>query len=188
MMRTALLCTALLVGDVATGRADEPQTVTNSVGMTLVRIEPGTFTMGQDGPQLEDYLRQKRFKELYNVKDRIDFDERPAHKVTITQPFLMGATEVTVAQYRQFDPDLKKRRRSASGSPRRKAGRIGCRPRRSGSMRAARARRHFSTPATSCRMGIRNGSARRIFVACISRRDRCRESMTGETPESLRRA
>jgi formylglycine-generating enzyme required for sulfatase activity len=108
MMRTALLCTALLVGDVATSRADEPQTVTNSVGMKLVRIEPGTFTMGQDGPQLEDYLRQKRFKELSNVKDRIDFDERPAHKVRITQPFLMGATEVTVAEYRQFDPDFKK--------------------------------------------------------------------------------
>ena len=88
------------------GRATE--LVTNSLGMKLVRIEPGTFTMGQDGPQLEDYLRQKRFKELYNVKDRIDFDERPAHKVTITQPFLMGATEVTVAEYRQLDPDFKK--------------------------------------------------------------------------------
>lgn len=24
-------------------------------------IEPGTFTMGQDGPRMKDYLRQKRF-------------------------------------------------------------------------------------------------------------------------------
>ena len=28
--------------------AAEP--ITNSLGMKLVRIEPGTFTMGQDGP------------------------------------------------------------------------------------------------------------------------------------------
>jgi hypothetical protein len=39
--------------------AAEP--VTNSIGIRLVRIEAGTFTMGQDGPPLEDYLRQKRF-------------------------------------------------------------------------------------------------------------------------------
>ncbi len=84
------------------------ETVTNSVGMKLMPIQPGTFTMGQDGPPLEDYLGQKRIKELYNVKDRIDFDEKPAHKVTITRPFQIGVTEVTVAQYRQFDPEFKK--------------------------------------------------------------------------------
>ncbi len=86
--------------------AAEP--VTNSIGMKLVRIEAGTFTMGQDGPPLEDYLGQKRIKVLYNVKDQIDFDEKPAHKVTITQPFSMGVTEVTVAQFREFDPEFKK--------------------------------------------------------------------------------
>jgi sulfatase modifying factor 1 len=82
--------------------------VTNSVGMKLMRIEPGTFTMGQDGPPLEDYLRQKRFGEMHKDIDRIDFDEKPSHKVTITQPFHIGVTEVTVAQYRQFDPGFKK--------------------------------------------------------------------------------
>jgi formylglycine-generating enzyme required for sulfatase activity len=85
--------------------AAEP--VTNSIGIKLVRIEAGTFTMGQDGPPLEDYLRQKRFGEMYKDIDRIDFDEKPAHKVTITQPFLIGATEVTVGQFRQFDPKFK---------------------------------------------------------------------------------
>jgi formylglycine-generating enzyme required for sulfatase activity len=81
--------------------------VTNSLGMRLVRIEAGTFTMGQDGPPLEDYLRQKRFGEMYKDIDRIDFDEKPAHKVTITQPFLIGVNEVTVGQFRQFDPKFK---------------------------------------------------------------------------------
>jgi formylglycine-generating enzyme required for sulfatase activity len=57
---------------------------------------------------MEDYLRQKRMGEMYRDFYRIDFDEKPAHKVTITQPFMMGATEVTVAQFRQFDPQFKK--------------------------------------------------------------------------------
>ncbi|MFN6051779.1 MAG: hypothetical protein ACK47R_13195, partial [Planctomycetia bacterium] len=70
--------------------------ITNSIGMKLVPIEPGAFIMGQDGPPLEDYLRQKRIGELWKVTDQIDFDEKPAHKVAITQPFFMGVTEVTV--------------------------------------------------------------------------------------------
>ena len=101
---SALIGTFLLAA-LAGLSAAEP--VTNSLGMKLVRIEPGTFTMGQDGPPLEDYLRQKRINELYKVKERIDFDEKPAHQVTITQPFQIGVTEVTVAQYRQFDPAFK---------------------------------------------------------------------------------
>jgi len=88
------------------GYAAEP--ATNSIGMKLMPIQPGTFTMGQDGPPLEDYLGQKRIKEIYNVKDRNDFDEKPAHTVSITQPFHISVTEVTVAQFRQFDPEFKK--------------------------------------------------------------------------------
>jgi formylglycine-generating enzyme required for sulfatase activity len=44
--------------------AAEP--VTNSIGMKLVGIEAGTFTMGQDGPPMEDYLRQKRLEVVVN--------------------------------------------------------------------------------------------------------------------------
>ncbi len=106
-VRLVLIPLILSVASVCSaGQTVEP--ITNSIGMKLVRIEAGTFTMGQDGPPLEDYLGQKRIKELYNVKDRIDFDEKPAHKVTITRPFQIGVTEVTVAQYRQFDPEFKK--------------------------------------------------------------------------------
>ena len=103
--RCRVLVALLSCGLVAAVSAAE--TVTNSVGMSLVRIEPGTFTMGQDGPPLEDYLGQKRIGDLHKATDRIDFDEKPAHRVTITQPFLIGATEVTVGQYRHFDPDFK---------------------------------------------------------------------------------
>src|SRR5262249_38687350 len=38
------------------------------------------------------------------------WDESPAHKVKITKLFYLGATEVTNAQYEQFDPEHKKLR------------------------------------------------------------------------------
>ena len=106
-LHTLVLPLVALAPFVALRGGEAPKHVTNSLGMQLVRIEPGTFTMGQDGPPLEDYLGQKRFKELYRATDQIDFDEKPAHRVTITRPFLMGVTEVTVAQYRQFDLTFK---------------------------------------------------------------------------------
>lgn len=102
----AVVLATLLLAPLSELHAAEP--VTNSIGMKLIPIEPGTFTMGQDGPALDDYLRQKRFGEMHKDFDRIDFDEKPAHRVTISQPFFMGVTEVTVAQFRQFDPEFKK--------------------------------------------------------------------------------
>ena len=71
----------------------------NSIGMKLVRIEPGSFVMGQDGPA-SDYALSKHPDKF----DDADWDEKPAHRVTITQAFFMGATEVTLGQYRQFMP------------------------------------------------------------------------------------
>jgi hypothetical protein len=52
----------------------------------MVRIAPGTFTMGEG-------------KGIYG------YDELPLHKVHITDPFHMAATEVTNAQYERFDPE-----------------------------------------------------------------------------------
>jgi len=106
-LHTLVLPLVALAPFVALRGGEAPKQVTNSIGMQLVRIEPGTFTMGQDGPPLIDYLGPKRMGEMHKDSGRIDFDETPAHQVTITRPFLMGVTEVTVAQYRQFDPGLK---------------------------------------------------------------------------------
>lgn len=70
-------------------RGSGQELVANSLGMNMVRIEPGSFRMGsEDG----------------------DWDERPAREVTISQPFLMSTTEVTNAQYEQFDPQHKQLR------------------------------------------------------------------------------
>jgi formylglycine-generating enzyme required for sulfatase activity len=95
-MKTTLSLLALTLPIMAT--AAEP--VTNSIGMKLVRIEPGTFVMGAgDSPPRSMAEWMKR-----------DYDESPAHKVTISKAFLMGATEVTNAQYEMFDSEHKKLR------------------------------------------------------------------------------
>ena len=73
--------------------------------MKLVRIEPGTFTMGQDGPPIAgDGNMATHHAEFRSA----DWDEKPAHRVTITQPFYMATTEVTLGQFRKFDPDFRK--------------------------------------------------------------------------------
>lgn len=71
--------------------------ITNSIGMKFAPILPGSFIMGQDGP-LADYQVKKHAEKF----DDADWDEKPAHRVTMTQLFHLGTTEVTVAQYRQF--------------------------------------------------------------------------------------
>ena len=62
----------------------------DSVGIELVPVPAGRFTMGETpGPQW---------------MEGGEWDEAPTHRVTISRPFLIGATEVTNAQYEQFAP------------------------------------------------------------------------------------
>jgi formylglycine-generating enzyme required for sulfatase activity len=56
------------------------KTWTNSIGMEFVRIPPGTFMMGSPDTDTE-------------AKDW----EKPAHRVTISQPFYLGKYPVTQA-------------------------------------------------------------------------------------------
>lgn len=95
---------------------------TNSIGMRMARIEPGSFSMGQDAIVPDDLtepltyfseamLRRKfptgdgsRFKLWIDHARRGDFDERPVHRVRISRGFRISAFEVTNAQYERFDP------------------------------------------------------------------------------------
>src|ERR1041384_6227171 len=77
----------------------ESKELTNSIGLKLVRIEPGTFTMGQDGPAADYKVKAHAAK-----FDDADWDEKPVHRVTISTAFHLGATEVTRGQYRRFNP------------------------------------------------------------------------------------
>src|SRR5688572_8611738 len=55
----------------------------NSIGQSMVRIEPGTYIRGsREG----------------------DRDEEPLHRVKISEAFHLSATEVTNAQFEQFSP------------------------------------------------------------------------------------
>ena len=76
--------------------------VTNSIGMTLMPISAGSFTMGQEWPPSDYHIA--KHPEKY---DDADWDERPSHCVTITRPFHMGATEVTLEQYRAMDASFR---------------------------------------------------------------------------------
>ncbi len=73
---------------------------TNSLGMRLSRIEPGTFQMGCETDALPDHLTGEEQHRLHG-----DFDEHPVHPVTLTRPFYMGTCQVSNVQFEQFDPD-----------------------------------------------------------------------------------
>ena len=91
--------------------AEVPKTkeYTNSIGMKLLRIEPGSFEMGQ----LKLPLPFELLPYTGGRGDRIDsliygdFDEKPVHTVRITKPFYIGVFEVTNFQYELFDPEHK---------------------------------------------------------------------------------
>ena len=58
----------------------------NSLGIQMLRVPAGAFRMGEDGR-------------------RGEYDERPAHDVTLAQDFFVSQTEVTVAQFAEFRAD-----------------------------------------------------------------------------------
>ena len=77
---------------------------TNSVGMRLTLIPPGEFLMGST-PEQSAVGRKMAEDDKMPPTDTYFgrlAEEMPQHKVTISQPFLMGSTEVTVAQFRKF--------------------------------------------------------------------------------------
>lgn len=80
--RHILWVACLFIGAEAYAQADH-DSYTNSLGMRMVRVEPGTFIMGS---------RQG------------DRDEEPLRRVRLSKPFHLSSTEVTNAQYEHFDP------------------------------------------------------------------------------------
>ncbi|MFI5461325.1 MAG: SUMF1/EgtB/PvdO family nonheme iron enzyme, partial [Isosphaerales bacterium] len=92
------------IKEVAAKIVPTDRTIVNSIGMTLVRIEPGTFTMGSTEAQIDKLVK------LFPRTDRSLFaDEMPTHKVRITRPFYLAAHPVTVGQFRRFVTDAKYR-------------------------------------------------------------------------------
>ena len=72
-----------------------PKVVTNSLGIKLLRIDPGTFTMGETNPTPESLKGP-------SYTDQGDWDERPVHQVRISKAFYISETPITIEQYKQF--------------------------------------------------------------------------------------
>jgi formylglycine-generating enzyme len=70
---------------------------TNSLGMDFLRVEAGTFLMGNDRSLDDEIVRLGFWR--YG-----DPDEQPVHIAHITTPYHVGTTVVTNAQYEMFDP------------------------------------------------------------------------------------
>ena len=70
----------------------------NSVGMKLVRIPAGEFEMGM----LDEHRLKLKHKFSAYQREIHDYIERPTYPVRISTPIKMGATEVTVGQFRRF--------------------------------------------------------------------------------------
>ena len=84
--------------------ATEGEKYTNSTGMRMIRIKPGTFLMGSLNPTPPEKLQGP--KHLPNG----DWDEKPVHNVTISKPFYISETEITIEQFQKFRPDYEDHR------------------------------------------------------------------------------
>src|ERR1043165_1600520 len=78
-LQVALILGSALLAFARSGAA-EPKTTTNSLGMTLVVIPAGEFTMGSE-------------------QKPANWDERPRHRVTLSAAWQISATEVTAEQF-----------------------------------------------------------------------------------------
>jgi eukaryotic-like serine/threonine-protein kinase len=81
-----------------------PKEFANSLGMRLMRIPAGQFQMGSPPEEIERCVKSVGPNEW--AKDDVN-SEGPQHEVDLVQPFYMGATEVTVGQFRQFVTEQK---------------------------------------------------------------------------------
>lgn len=76
---------------------------TNSVGANMILIPPGAFLMGSKDEDVTAALRiADKTQADHATRNQIERAERPQHQVVITKPFRMGATEVTIGQFKKF--------------------------------------------------------------------------------------
>jgi formylglycine-generating enzyme required for sulfatase activity len=80
---------------------------TNSIGMKLRLIPPGEFMMGSTKEEVEASIKRVFGETIPSDPNSANViaqlrSEVPKHSVRISKPFLIGETEVTVGQFRQF--------------------------------------------------------------------------------------
>jgi len=77
--------------------------ISNSLGMKMVSVQPGSFKMGAINTKFD------LGKKTDYSKDAPYYDEVPVHQVSINYPFYISETEVTIEQFRQFRKEYKDR-------------------------------------------------------------------------------
>ncbi len=84
--------------------------ITNSLGMSLAYIPPGTFFMGSSKEEIAR-LNKESNSSIYD-------DEGPRHEVMLTRGYYMGIHEVTIRQFREFirDTDYRAESEKTGGS------------------------------------------------------------------------
>jgi formylglycine-generating enzyme required for sulfatase activity len=101
MAETKRLFLLAFLSTAAVLHAAEParREITDSLGVKLVLIPAGEFTMGS-GESGEQLVRA--FPPGYEQPPEAFADELPRHRVRITRPFWLGKFEITRGQFRQF--------------------------------------------------------------------------------------
>ncbi len=95
----APLLAAALAAALPAARA-QPAAFVNSAGLRLLPIPAGSFTMGETQPVPASLQGPPS-------GGAGDWDEHPAHRVTLTRPFFISETPVTIEAFRQFRPDYR---------------------------------------------------------------------------------
>ena len=87
--------------------AQEPEVAANkSTAIDMAKIPAGSFTMGADAQPLSSAV-VNGFGVMSSRPINGDFDEHPAHRVTLTQGFAIAKHLITVAEFQKFDPAYK---------------------------------------------------------------------------------
>ena len=83
-----------------------PLLAQSASSIPMARIPAGSFTMGAGDTALSPAV-VNGLGVMSARPDHGDFDEVPAHRVTISHPFSIATHLVTVAEFQQFDPSYK---------------------------------------------------------------------------------
>lgn len=89
-----------------TGDKSALHTLKDSEGIELVQIPAASFTMGADSEPLSSDI-VNGFGVMSSRPIHGDFDEHPAHRVTLTHSFAIATHLVTPAEFQKFDPAYK---------------------------------------------------------------------------------
>lgn len=84
------------IGGASHGFDDDSAVTVNSLNMRMVAFAPGEYVRG--AIHVDQLIKLHPF----STGGRGSHDARPAHRVKLTRPFRLAATEVTVGQFRQF--------------------------------------------------------------------------------------